>query len=147
MVTHTNPRGIRIFVSCSRILKTVFFHSLTIVIFAPTFVSFWEDRPLREPLSYYLLWWEDTQYSDGYSQRAFNAVKVGDDINEVNKKLGSPLFIVANDDCSQCSEDGRNKTTNFYSRYSRRSNYWFAVSVTYNKKTNQVIKKTLVFDD
>jgi hypothetical protein len=139
--------GNRIFLSCFRGLKKICVHALTIIIFAPTFISIWEDRPIRDPFSYYLVGWDDTQYSNGYSQAEFNNIKIGDRVDEINQKLGMPLFTVANDDCTTCSEDDRNESSNFYTNSGRRSNYWFIASVTYDKRTGRVKKKHLRFED
>jgi hypothetical protein len=114
---------------------------------SPILTSIWDDRPIRGPIGYYLLWWDDTQYSNGYSQRAFNSIRVGDDIDEVNKKLGNPLKVWTDEQCSDCSEEEKHLITNNYSSDSNRSTYWFNIAISYDRRTHKVIRKYFTFDD
>ena len=129
-----------------RFVRLTLVHSTTGALLAPILISIWEDRPFRDPFDYYLRW-DDTQYSNGYSQRAFNEIEPGDDIDEVTKALGTPLKVWIEDRCPDCSEDERNLITNSYSSDSKRSTYWFNIAISYDKRTHKVIKKYFTFDD
>jgi hypothetical protein len=111
--------------------------------FGPTFVAYWEDRPVvLGPISYpigYYMSWQDTRYSDGYSQKRFDTVQVGDSMESVRSKLGEPLW-------SNEPSKVDNTIVHWYSKSGPRSNYWTAVNIWFDRN-GKVVRKQLYADD
>lgn len=74
---------------------------VVLVLYAPLLGSYLADRPLRNSLQL-LLFYDDTEYADRYSESRFGMIKPGMSEEQVTDLLGFPLRII--EDC-----DGRIK--------------------------------------
>jgi hypothetical protein len=94
---------------------------LTLVLLAPTAMSYWEDRPFREPITYWTMW-DDTQYSLGYSEKKFKSIRIGDTAKHLISVLGKPLKKRLISPC----EDKQNIKQLYwiYAQAGNRSNYY-----------------------
>jgi hypothetical protein len=107
---------------------------LTLIFLAPTAVSYWDDRPWR--FIYTPWFWDDTQYSQGFSENKFQTIRVDDTKEHVLSILGEPLE-------EKLSTPFKNKPNLkyiylVYARRGGRSNFYFRRDLRINANTKKV---------
>lgn len=81
--------------ACGLLLSLVLSSALLMVLAYDVPVA--EINVVRDPVGPVLfLLFEDTRYALGFDREQFWSIEVGDDLSEVRRKIGAPLFVTDN---------------------------------------------------
>ena len=150
----------------SRVIGVAAFVAVAAVVVAPSLISYLRDRPVRDPIQYWLLW-DDTLYARLYSEQRFARVKPEMSDLDVRELLGPPLKVVHQHEGrivkAVVTQEGHSVETfpdlpassaakptefvYFYSQAGSDSDHWFVRAVVFDStRTVKSVSRTFYAD-